>query len=109
MFFLSPSERKALVALAVLVFLGTLLRYFNLEVRDVKPFTASSKEQSLKININSASAFELQDLPGIGPVLSRRIVEYREQQGLFQEINDLKKVKGIGSHTAANIKKYIDF
>jgi len=109
MFSLSPPERKALVAIALVVFLGTLIRYFNLEVKDVASDSISKENQSPKININQVSATGLQRLPGIGPVLSRRIIEYRKTRGLFKDIIDLKKIKGIGEHKAEAIKDYIEF
>ena len=49
-----------------------------------------------RININSASRTELMDLPGIGDVLSGRIVDYRNQYGAFSNIEDIKRVSGIG-------------
>lgn len=48
------------------------------------------------LNINSASAQELTQLPGVGPGLARRIVEYRQQNGPFQTVDDLQNVPGIG-------------
>jgi len=48
------------------------------------------------IHINTASAEELQSLPGIGPVLARRIVEYRQAHGPFQDVDELVRVRGIG-------------
>ena len=48
------------------------------------------------ININTASEGILDTLPGIGPVLARRIVEYREEHGPFRDITDLTLVEGIG-------------
>jgi competence protein ComEA len=48
------------------------------------------------VNVNTATADELDRLPGIGPVLARRIVEYREQHGLFRRLDDLLEVKGVG-------------
>jgi competence protein ComEA len=52
-----------------------------------------------KININQASQAELTELKGIGPVLSQRIVEYREEYGPFQSPEDIMDVKGIGPKT----------
>ena len=52
-----------------------------------------------KININQASQAELTELKGIGPVLSQRIVEYREEHGPFQSPEDIMDVKGIGPKT----------
>ena len=49
-----------------------------------------------KININSASAKDLEQLKGIGPAIAKRIVEYRNGHGKFSGIEDLLKVKGIG-------------
>ncbi|AVX30403.1 competence protein ComEA [Carboxydocella thermautotrophica] len=48
------------------------------------------------VNINQATAEELENLPGIGPALARRIVEYRNQHGLFTDKEQLLAVPGIG-------------
>ncbi|MEO0082139.1 MAG: helix-hairpin-helix domain-containing protein [candidate division WOR-3 bacterium] len=48
------------------------------------------------ININTASVELLEQLPGIGPMTARRIVEYREEHGRFSSVDDLLNVKGIG-------------
>lgn len=55
-----------------------------------------------KVNINLANKEELQNLTGIGEVLSQRIIEYREANNGFNSIEDIKNVKGIGD------KKYED-
>ena len=60
-----------------------------------------------KININTANASTLQTLPGIGPVLSERIIEYRNQNGLFGIIDDIKDVSGIGEKKFEGIKDLI--
>ena len=59
------------------------------------------------ININRATAKELDKLPGIGPVIASRIVEYRKLNGFFQSIDDLKKVQGIGASTLEKFKSKI--
>lgn len=60
----------------------------------VRPADALPSEE--KININTASAEKLQELPGIGPAYSARIVRYREKHGKFGSLDELIKIKGIG-------------
>lgn len=59
------------------------------------------------INLNRATAEELDALPGIGPALSARIIEYREKVGPFQRPEDLKKVSGIGDKLFESLKERI--
>ena len=47
--------------------------------------------------MNTASAAELEGLPGVGPVLARAILEYRETRGRFASVEELLHVKGIGT------------
>lgn len=67
----------------------------------------SSKGENNKVNINSANQTELETLPGIGPSLAQRIIEYRKQNGKFQKIEDIQNVKGIGNSKYSNIKEFI--
>ena len=60
-----------------------------------------------KVNINTADSVTLQTIPGIGPSKAARIIEYRESQGRFKKIDDIKNVTGIGDMTFENIKEYI--
>lgn len=55
------------------------------------------------VHLNGASAEELVDLPGIGPVLAQRIVEHRERVGPFEEVEDLLGVSGIGERLLAGL------
>ncbi|NLM04627.1 MAG: DNA-binding protein [Clostridiales bacterium] len=59
------------------------------------------------ININTADKNQLQNLPGIGPALSERIIDYREQNGLFKTIEDIQNVSGIGEKKFNDIKDKI--
>jgi len=59
------------------------------------------------VNVNSASAAELERLPGVGPSLAARIVEHRTKNGNFQKAEDLMLVKGIGEKSFERIKPYV--
>jgi len=64
----------------------------------------SKKLPSGPININRATARQLDSLDGIGPVIAARIVEYRKVNGSFLSVDDLQKVSGIGAAKFAQIK-----
>lgn len=60
-----------------------------------------------KVNLNTAETLLLEVLPGIGEVLAQRIIDYRSENGPFQQIDDLTKVEGIGPATFENLKDKI--
>ena len=80
-----------LMAVLVLVFASAIL-------------TAQGGE---KININLADSATLQELPGIGPAMAGRIIEYREENGPFARIEDLMEVRGIGEKRFLNLQELI--
>ena len=72
--------------------------------------SSSNKESAFKIsvvNINTATQTELETLPGIGPSLALKILNYRKENGKFSSIEDIKNVSGIGDAKFENIKNYI--
>ncbi len=60
-----------------------------------------------RININTADEKALDTLPGIGPAMAKRIIEYRETEGAFQAIEDIKKIRGIGDAKFNKLKDKI--
>ncbi|MGI6453251.1 MAG: helix-hairpin-helix domain-containing protein [Syntrophomonadaceae bacterium] len=67
-----------------------------------------SSPSSALVNINNASAQELDErLPGIGPAIAQRIVDYRTTYGPFKNIEDIKKVSGIGDKKFEELKGLI--
>lgn len=71
-------------------------------VTNSAPSTASAK-----INLNTATLEELDTLPGIGPALAQRILDYRAQHGSFKDIAELKEIKGIGDALFDEIKEKV--
>ena len=61
----------------------------------------------LALDVNTATAGDLEALPGVGPVLAQRIIEYRQTRGPFQKIDDFLSVHGIGKKKLAQIKSLI--
>ncbi|MCQ4635829.1 helix-hairpin-helix domain-containing protein [Anaerovorax odorimutans] len=67
----------------------------------------SSGEQKTKVNINTATAEELQTLNGVGPATAEKIMDYRKNNGYFKKPEDLKNVSGIGDKTFEKLKEQI--
>jgi competence protein ComEA len=74
---------------------------------DVPGVVDTSHISAGRVNINTATASELDALPGIGPTTAQAIVDYRLQHGSFQFIQDIQNVPGIGPATYDRIKDYI--
>ena len=73
-------------------------------------FISDDLESSIpktKVNINKAGQAELEGIPGIGPSTALKILEYRNQNGKFHSIEDIKNVSGIGDSKLEKIKEYI--
>ena len=69
--------------------------------------TVSSNNSTQTININKATEKEFETLPGIGPSLASKIIEYRNQNGKFESIEDIKNVNGIGDNKYEKINDLI--
>ena len=127
---LTKAENKALIIIIVTIMAAGIIQFirpvqekkfnYNYEVSDSLFQSVVSMKRINKqittvptvpkfININTASARELEKLPGIGKVIAQRIVDYRTTYGFFTSHNDLLKVKGLGVKKIERLKKKIVF
>ncbi len=74
-----------------------------------KPVSQSAQKVSGKVNINTATVAQLDTLPGIGVTYAQRIIDYRNSNGGFKSVDELKNVKGIGDKTFEKFKDQITF
>ncbi len=125
MIYLTKQERLVLIFLAAALAVGAAVKVFRGEraplpprpaavefdlTRPQPPLDAAALTEITaprKINVNAANASELCNLPGVGPVIGRRIVAYREAHGPFEKAEDLTAVEGIGPATVGKIEPYI--
>lgn len=70
----------------------------------VEPGTARQENGPALLNINTADESELDELPGIGPSLAKRIVEYRRKNGPFSAVEELDDIEGIGPRKLEDLK-----
>lgn len=69
--------------------------------------SASSTQGNSLVNLNTATDIELQSLPGVGPSKAKSIIEYREKNGGFKSIDEIKNIKGIGESSFEKLKDKI--
>ncbi len=109
MFDFSRYEKIILIALSIVLLTGIGLSFQKTNSRQRNPTVKFTQLEKIDlttidelicaysvININTATADELERLSGVGPVLAKRIVDYRQANGLFTDKKDLLKIKGIG-------------
>jgi competence protein ComEA len=68
---------------------------------------ASKPEPAARINVNTATVDQLATLPGVGPRLAARIVEYRQKSGAFRTTQELMNVKGIGEKNFTKLEAWL--
>lgn len=91
---------RTLAFAAIILLLMLVTRWLQM------PPPMAPLEGRLQINVNRASAEELSILPQVGPILARRVVEYRNQSGPFASVDDLDAVHGIGPSILTQIRPY---
>lgn len=96
-----------LVTVTLLLMLVHWIRLSGWGMQPVEIERHPQREYDYRIDVNRAGWVEWAQLPGIGEVLARRIVEDRRQNGPFVSIDDLKRVKGIGPKTVERIRPWL--
>lgn len=77
------------------------------EKATISSTVSSAGVDESKVNINQATKEELETLPGIGPAKAQAILDFREENGHFKEVEDLLQVNGIGEKTLENLQEHI--
>jgi competence protein ComEA len=93
---LSARSRRIAAAYVVVALLAVCLAPLTAAAAAVEP-----------VDVNKAGIEELMTVPGIGKVMAQRIVEFREEHGAFNRVEDLLKVKGIGEKSLEKLKPYL--
>ena len=123
---MTRQEKLVIYFLIAMLFLGLAVKFYkahnariNLKVEKASPVPKSQYlagggvsiekiiEEKQFIKINTAAAGDFARLPGIGPSLAKRIIDYRDKNGSFVTIEDIKKVRGIGEKKYEQIKEFL--
>ena len=122
----SAGDRKALGVLALLLAAGLFFNFYQKGRQTVTPaFVLSSVElpagyfsesvlppapkiPEWPLDLNRATARELETLPSVGPAMAARIIAYREKTGGFKKIEELMNVSGIGPKKLAQMKPKLE-
>jgi len=72
-----------------------------------RPGAKAPAAMAAPVNVNTATAAQLEALPGIGPATAQRIVEYRQQNGAFKKLEELMNVRGIGETSFLKLKPLV--
>lgn len=109
MFNLTKQERQVLAALVFIFLIGGLLHYGLKKIPPLGDFINVLESDRIypKVDLNRASYEEIEAVPAIGPTTANRIVNYRNQHGVFQDVSELKTIEGIAETTYRKAVKYL--
>lgn len=107
------TQRRLWIAAGVLAVLAALSFAWPrpATVRSLQPLAAELPGPGVpvQLDINTAAAAQLEELPGIGPVLAQRILDRRTEEGPFEGPDDLLAVSGIGEKLLEELEPYITY
>lgn len=103
---MKKSEIVVLIIFVVSLLAINVHSYFRKE-RLKAAYSALIERGTIQLGINDVGENELESLPGIGPVLARRIIDYRNRVGGYKSLEELKQVKGIGDKLYLKISPYL--
>jgi competence protein ComEA len=92
--------RTFVASLVALLLAAPVISYAEQAAAAVAP----AEKAGPTVNINTATSSDLESLPGVGPKLAQRIIEYREKNGGFKKLEDLLNVQGIGEKNFLKLK-----
>jgi comEA protein len=125
---LTPTERNVILFLTLTLVVGAAIRFYQERIPPDRQFDYTSVDSTFAVfqkrvttdsirqndgasnrvvNINIATKAELTSLPGIGAILADRIIRQREEQGEFETISELQKVKGISKKKFEKLKPLV--
>ena len=105
---LTRQEKNTLLVVVAAALLGLGLSFLFKAVPSAGTIYAASFNTGVsRININSAGKDQLIALPGIGPKIAEKIIDYRREKGKIYDIRELKQIKGIGDKKIENIKPFL--
>ena len=84
------------------------IEYVSTENGDNVIIEDKTKEKTGKVNINKTKQTELEQIPGIGPSTALKIINYRNEKGEFNSIEEIKEISGIGDKKFNEIKEHIE-
>lgn len=96
---------RSIVVGVLLAALSVVAPVIHAQEKPAKPRPAATA--ATPINLNTATAAQLEALPGIGPRTARLIVQHREKNGNFKKVEELMNIKGIGEKSFLKIKPMV--